>query len=290
MNFLQKKNDFSKIFIIILNHNEKEGLLRTLASVFGLKYDNFEVVLVDNDSTDGSLEEIRRSFSRVIVIKNSENVGVYTGLNIGIKYSLERGAKYVMFLKAGAILNSNSLSGLAKELDENNKIGIVSPVIINEKRTILFSGGKISWGKMSIINKKTKLKSSFFSDFILRNAALVRAEVFRKSGLLDEKYFLYYGDVDFSLQVKKAGYTLLISDREQVMQLECKQKEIKNREYWLAFSNLFFFKKNTPFYWRIWTESFLMWQRMKNWIDIKFYKKESAKKKAQIYKDFYVSK
>ena len=84
------RNQFPKINIIVLNYNGIDCLKRCLTSLFCLDYPNFEVVVVDNNSTDGSLEMARLNFSRATFIKNEQNLGFSGGNNIGIKYSLEK--------------------------------------------------------------------------------------------------------------------------------------------------------------------------------------------------------
>ncbi|MDZ4385549.1 MAG: glycosyltransferase, partial [Candidatus Moranbacteria bacterium] len=77
--------NYPKVFIVILNHNSKATVQKCLTSVFKLNYPNFEVVFVDNDSNDGSLELAKTNFSKANFIKNAENLGCAAGNNIGIR-------------------------------------------------------------------------------------------------------------------------------------------------------------------------------------------------------------
>jgi len=97
-----------KIFIIILNFNGQDVLAQCLSSVYQSDYLNFEVVVVDNNSSDGSLEQAMKSFSRVHFIKNSENFGFSKGNNVGIRWALEKFADYVLVLNNDAVIDNDS--------------------------------------------------------------------------------------------------------------------------------------------------------------------------------------
>ena len=90
--------NYPKVFVVVLNYNGGHFIKKCLASVFKNDYPDFEVVVVDNGSKDGSLEMAKSNFSKAVFIKNEENLGFATGNNIGIRYSLERMADYVCLL------------------------------------------------------------------------------------------------------------------------------------------------------------------------------------------------
>lgn len=90
--------NYPKAFVIILNYNGKDVLKKCLLSVFKNDYPNFEIVLVDNNSIDGSFETAKADFSKANFIKNEENLGFSAGNNVGIRFALERMADYVLLL------------------------------------------------------------------------------------------------------------------------------------------------------------------------------------------------
>lgn len=280
-----------KVFIIILNYNGKDCLENTLSGVFRLNYANFEVILVDNNSVDGSFEVAKRKFPRAICIKNSENVGFAAGMNVGIKYALERGAEYVLLLNYDVNVPKDFVTLLLEDMEKDAKIGVASPLIFENTGAVWFSGGKINWLRMRAENKKEKLgENNFSSDFISGCAMCIRAEVFRQVGLFDEDYFLYYEDTDFSFRAKVAGYKLLVSARSQIEHLEKSQGQLDKKTYWLVLSALIFFKKNTPLYFKPWIGFFLGLRRINNWLEMKFYKKDMSGVVQKAYRDFYVVK
>lgn len=280
-----------KVFIIVLNYNGQDCLENTLGGVFRLSYANLEIVLVDNNSFDGSFEAAKVRFPRVIFIKNSENVGFAAGMNVGIKYALERGAKYILLLNYDVDVPRDFMETLIEEMEKDIQIGVASPLIFENTGAVWFSGGKIRWLRMRAENMKEKLKeNNFSSDFVSGCAMCVRAEVFRQIGLFDEKYFLYYEDTDFSFRAKAAGYKLLVSARSHIKHLEKSQNNMDKKTYWLVLSALIFFKKNAPVYLKPYMSFFLGLRRIKNWLEIKFYKKDMSGIAQKAYRDFYVVK
>lgn len=277
-----------KIFIIIVNFNGKEFLLKTLSELFCLNYSNFEVVLVDNNSNDGSLEEVRRSFSKTTLIKNSNNIGVYAGMNVGIKYALERGAKYILLLRHNAFGFKQSLADLVAEMEKNQEIGLGSPVVSKSDNGERFLGGKVNWLKMKLVPSVPLKKENYLdSDYLVSGAVLVRVEVFRKTGLLNENYPTFYGETDLSFKAKAQGYKLLICSNLPVVRLGKSQNTTSDEKYLLVLSTLIFFKSNTSTYLIPWAIAFFAVSFLKNWIALKFFKKETAINIQRAYLDFY---
>ncbi|HRY82528.1 MAG TPA: glycosyltransferase family 2 protein [Candidatus Moranbacteria bacterium] len=284
--------NFPKVFIIILNYNGKDFIKKTLASVFRINYPNFEVVFVDNNSVDGSFELIKREFSKITLIKNSENLGFSAGNNIGIEYALERGADYILLLNYDTEVENNFLVSLVEMMEEDKKIGIASPLIFeSDGLRIWFSGGKINWLKMKSIQERNTLRENYFgSDYISGCAMLIRAEVFRRIGLFDEKYFLYWEDADFSFRAKKEGYRLAVCLKSRILHLEKSQEKKENKIYWLVLSGLIFFRKNSSLFLRPWIFFYTFLRKLKNKKDLKREKNAIAKAVQKAYHDFKYAK
>ncbi len=281
--------NYPKVFIIILNYNGKDVVSRCLSSVFKINYPNFEVVFVDNNSTDGSLEAARRNFSKANFIKNEENLGFGAGNNIGFRFALERRADFVLALNYDTEVDADFLTKLIAVASQDEKIGILSPVIFDGyTKQVWFSGGEIDWLKMSTQHwKNVQTKDYWESDFITGCSMLIRAEVCKEIGLFDEDYFLYWEDADFSLRAKKAGFKAVVVSASWVDHFEKSETHKRsNKIYWLVLSGSIFFKKNTPAWLRPWMSTYFIARRAKNWLDVKFRKTELALVVQKAYKDF----
>lgn len=273
---------FPKVNIVVLNYNGKDILKKYLSSLFRLDYPNFEVVVVDNDSTDGSLEMARQDFSRATFIKNEQNLGFSAGNNIGIKYSLEKMAKFVLLLNSSIEVEKNLLTKLVDAAKENLEAGIFSPIIFSRNSDkILFSGGKINWFAMKIANT-----ASTKTEFISGNAMFIRAEVFKKVGLLDEDFFLSWADRDFSVRAKKAGFSLMIVADAIARCFKKSEKQTNYKIYWQTLSELIFFQKNAPRYLKLWIALNIFLRKIKNQDAVRKNKTETNLAVKRTFEDF----
>jgi GT2 family glycosyltransferase len=277
-----------KVFIILLNYNGLDVLKRCLTSVFKLDYPNLEIIVVDNNSQDGSLEMAKANFSKAIFIKNEENLGFSAGNNVGIKFALERAADFVLILNNDVEVEKNFLTQLITRVAEDEKIGLASPVIFDgQTREIWFSGGYIDWWRMKTIHRKdTQTENYFNSDFITGCAMLIRASVFQKIGLLDEDFFLYWEDADFSLRARGAGFKNVVVSASWVYHWEKSQANLENKTYWLVISGLIFFRKNAGRLFKIWGGTYLRLRKIKNWLDVKFKQDRISLTVQKAYRDF----
>lgn len=257
-----------KVFIIILNYNGKDTIRKCLDSVFYSDYPNLEVVLVDNNSDDGSLEIAKNAYPKFHFIKNEKNAGFSQGNNIGIRFALEKMADYVFLLNNDATLEKNTLSILIQEA-EKSEAGVFSPLIFDRNGKIWFSRGKIKWSRMRNIHLRNQPKNEtpYSTEYVTGCAMLVKKEVFKKIGLLSDNYFLYYEDADFSLRAKKGGFGCRVVPGARVIHFEKSENDLSGKIYWLVISGLIFFGKNAPFFWKIWTGPYKYLRRVKNVID-----------------------
>ncbi|HPN96209.1 MAG TPA: glycosyltransferase family 2 protein [Candidatus Moranbacteria bacterium] len=284
-------NKLPKVFIVILNYNGKNVLIDCLKSVFKIDYPEFQVLVVDNNSGDGSFEAARVAFSKCIFIKNEENVGFSAGNNIGIKYALERAADYIFLLNNDTEVKGDFLSKLVAVAEKTPSVGLVSPIIFKDKSSnVWFSGGKIDWLRMKTKHDKNIFKNTpYNSDLITGCAMLVKAEVFKRIGLLDEDFFLYWEDTDFSYRARKAGFLIVVAPESFVWHMENSNVLNKNKIYWLVISGLIFFKKNTPLWLKPWIMFYVLLRKIKNKLDRKYKKNEIAEMVKKAYDDFKIA-
>lgn len=280
----------SKVFILILNYNGKATLKQCLQSVYQLSYPNFEVVVIDNDSKDGSLEEAKHLFSRAHFIKNDTNLGFAAGNNVGIRFALEKGADYIWLVNNDAKVEKDALTKLIDAGEQKPKAGILSPLILHTTtKNIWFGKGVIDWMHMKTLHvSPPTLLQSFTSDYICGCAMLIKKEVFKELGLLNEKYFLYYEDADLSIKASRAGFEIWTIPTAHVLHAEA---SVNNPEktYWLVISGLQFFHENAPAYLKPWMSLYFQFRRLKNSFDCASGKNLVAKEVARAYRDYLAS-
>lgn len=248
------------VFIIVLNYNGKRTLSRCLRSIQALEYARKEVIVVDNASMDGSFDIAREQFPSAHFIHNSENVGFARGVNVGIRYALDRGADFVWLLNADAFVSRDSLGRLVALFRKHDSVGMASPVIYEPKeayqrrRRIWFAGGYINWLRFRAEHVRMRSRAHpFETGFLSGCALLIRVSALKKVGLFDERFFLYYEDVDLSLRMKHFGYKIVVSPHASTVHSE-ESNQNPDKVYWLVRSGLFFFQKSfpsvlQPFFW-----------------------------------------
>lgn len=276
-----------KIFVIILNYNGAKTLADCLSSLYRSEHVNFEVVVVDNDSRDGSFENARTHFSRAHFIKNSSNVGFSKGNNVGIRFALEKFADYVFLLNNDTVVERDVISRLIQELEKNKTAGIANPLILNaQNNSVWFAGGKIYWMKMRTAHQ-TAVSSNlpYSTEYATGCAMMVSKKVFKKIGLLDERFFLYYEDADFSLRAKKVGFDILVIPDTTVHHSEQSNSKNKNKTYWLVRSGILFFKTHSSFPRQLWLVLYINGRKIKNFFDVIFSKNPLAKDVRRAYVD-----
>src|SRR5215213_2485085 len=116
-----------KVFIIILNWNGWQDTLECLASLNGLAYSSYEIVVVDNGSTDESEIRIREARPDITLLQTGSNLGYAGGNNVGIRYALEQGAEYVWLLNNDTVVHPASLRTLTSLMQEDSRIAFLSP-------------------------------------------------------------------------------------------------------------------------------------------------------------------
>jgi len=195
-----------KISVIILTFNSKEYILNCLKSVKKSIYSNYEIIVVDNGSKDGTIELIQNNFPKVKLILNNKNFGFAGGNNRGVK---EATGDIFFLLNDDTVIDHDLIRVLVEELTSSDEIGIVGPKIfyMNPKDKVWFGGGKIEWlrGEGKHLNGDVKQEV----DFITGCALMIKKEVVKKVGLFDEQFFAYYEDADLCQKTKKANYKVI---------------------------------------------------------------------------------
>lgn len=210
--------------IIIVSYNTKEMTLRCLRSLTSLKL-NAEIIVVDNGSRDGTAGEIR-GIGGIRVIENKENLGFAKANNIGIK---QASGKYILLLNSDTVVFPETLASMIQFMETNPKVGVATCRVELGDGTLdpaCHRGFPTPWASLSYflglekLFPKSKLFGLYHLGFMMSGEPheidscsgafyLVRREVIDQVGLLDEDYFMYGEDLDWSYRIKKAGWKIM---------------------------------------------------------------------------------
>ncbi|MDO8845975.1 glycosyltransferase family 2 protein [Methylicorpusculum sp.] len=202
----------SLIYLVILNWNGKEDTLACLNSLKKLNYINYEVIVVDNGSTDGSEDVFRAYYPDLKVIQTGQNLGYAEGNNVGIRYALEKNAEYILLLNNDTIVDSDLLNELELAADNNPNVGVFGATLLymDNPKIIWFAGAK--WNPQTLTfdypYQDQKIPENLYTktDYACGAALFFRSEVAKSIGLLDARFFLVWEESDWCLRAKRVGY------------------------------------------------------------------------------------
>lgn len=193
------------VVVVVLNYNNFEDTERCITSLLETQYSNFSIIIIDNASSDGSGKRLQERFSTIECILSERNDGYAAGNNIGIKRAMSLGAEYILILNNDTIVQPQFLTEMLDSFSDYDNVGIVTCKILYDRtKNIYVSAGRISKALCAIVPlTKKDIGRICEVSYIAGCAMLVKREVFDVVGLLDESFFMYYEDVEFSLRVSK---------------------------------------------------------------------------------------
>jgi len=206
-----------KVFIIILSWNRLNDTLECVESVKKIDYRNFEIMVVDNGSTDGSAEVVEKRYPNITLIKNERNVGYAIGNNRGIEKALEMGCEYVFLLNNDTTIDAACLNELVRIAESDAHIGAVGPKIYlyQNPAIVWYAGGEILFREAISVSrglfKKDRPSYNTIREvsFITGCAMLVKRKAIEEVGLLDPDYISYMEDTDWCWRMRQKGFKLV---------------------------------------------------------------------------------
>ena len=205
-----------KIAIIIINWNTYQLTFNCLKSLEECIYKNKTIFFVDNGSKDGSGDKIALEFPEINYIKNTKNEGFTGANNKALKIILKQNFDYALLLNNDTQVNPNFLCHLEARMSSDKNLAATQPLILDlqNKNTIWNAGGSLNTffcffkTKYNRTTYKPKLKIDTSTQWISGCCVLVNIEVIKKVGLLDNRFFAYFEDADWSIRMTNLGYKL----------------------------------------------------------------------------------
>lgn len=202
------------VSIIILSYNTKELLRECLKSLYkNIKGVDPEVIVVDNASTDGSVEMVRNNFRNVVLVENKKNVGFSKGNNIGAKIAK---GEYLLFLNSDTEVRDNGLLEMLEFLETHPGVGILGGRLRNNDGSLQKSAG-VFYNLFNVflmlfggerIGMLRKSPSHIMQvDWVSGAFMMIRKELFEKLKGFDEKLFMYMEDMEICFRAKKLGFS-----------------------------------------------------------------------------------
>lgn len=228
--------------IIILNHNTERLVAATIRSIEQALKKDWEIIVVDNASTDNSVSMIKKEFPHVVLIENKQNVGFAGGCNLGMQMAK---GKYVMLLNSDALFTPHgNIMTLLEYLDMHPEVAVVTPKVVLASGKLdkaSHRGFPTPWNALTYYTKleallgKVPLLSRLVGGYHLTwksldqpheidsatgAAMIVRHSAIEKVGMLDDSFFMYGEDIDWCYRFKQAGWKIVFHPGFTVLHLK----------------------------------------------------------------------
>ena len=267
----QSSNPSVELSVVILNYNVKHFLNLCLESVVEATQNiKTEIIVVDNDSRDGSVAMVAQKFPQVRCIANKENFGFSKGNNMGVKHAQ---GKYICILNPDTVVSETTFESLLDFCKQNDNVGVVGPKLVDGSGLFLKEckrGKPTPWNAFTKITGLYKLSSRWFGayynmkldqDSTGKTAAVVGAfmllkkSIYIEIGGFDESFFMYFEDDDFCYRIARLGYQNYYAPTTTCIHFKG-ESTLRDKQFQMRFQagiNQFYQKHfpNTPFF-RLW--------------------------------------
>jgi hypothetical protein len=200
------------VVAIVLNWNNLPDTLECVASLRRSDWPNLSVWVVDNDSREDPTGPVSASHPGVRVIRNPRNEGYGGGNNTGLRHALQEGADYALILNNDVTMAPDTVRCLVEGAEADPRIAMATPTVLYYDRPteVYWDGGIIDWETGDPHHRSTTLPVEGEvrrSEWLDGCAVLVRLSALREIGLMDERYFLYFEDTDWSMRARSLGWS-----------------------------------------------------------------------------------
>lgn len=285
-----------RITVITINYNGSQDTIKLLESLGQQTDKDFSVIAVDNKSAPEDMQTLQNfietrktNFASLELVKSAENLGFSGGNNVGIRKALLDGAEWVLLLNNDTWMENDFITRLKPELNATDTK--IAGIPLKEGDQTAYCG-KIVWLKPTLKHIYESKKNATDKFYAIGGGMAINKKVFEKIGLLDEKYFLYFEDADFSVNAIKAGFKIKILDNTKIHHAVSSSTHKLSSPLLLKYhyrNALYFNLKNGPWYIRIAVWPWSLWIIKKQLLKILINKnKEQSRAILSGVLDFYL--
>ena len=209
-----------EIGVFICNYNKADFVVKCVEAVLKQTYNNLDIYVIDNASTDDSVMRLKNAYGDVIhLILHEENVGGSGGFGKGIRLGIEKNYKYIMLVDNDAILDSHAIEYLYRYMEKHEDVGICGAETLNMQHPdqVQDLGGRldfVNYNWAGVIGGLKDLKGAAIleTDYVASCSVLARVEAIKKfSGGWPEENFIYWDDTEWCTQCRLAGYKVIVN-------------------------------------------------------------------------------
>lgn len=188
-----------KVGIILVNYNGEEYIENCIDSLLAQTYKNVDILFWDNASEDSSVKLVKEHYPDVYLVESKYNYGFAKANNMAVKKLLKMGAEYVLLLNVDTVADPFLIEYLLEKADDH-RITTAQISTDKSKTKIWYAGGELQLDKGSAKHIQLKAPSNVRVTFISGCCMMIHRKLIERYGLFDEKYYLYYEDVDLCMR------------------------------------------------------------------------------------------
>lgn len=239
------------VWVVLVSWNSRDDVIRCLEYLRFQQYSLLHVVVVDNGSLDNTASIIRSRFPHVSLFALPRNEGFARAANLGMQHALDQNADYVLLLNPDTRFDDDIVNRLVQYAEANPSLGIVTPKVMLERAPHrLWGVGGIVLDKglqfFGLDEDDTGQYNTCRLDFVLGCAMLIRSDLLRRAGLLDEHFFVFFEEIDLCLRAQLAGWRVGIAPEINLLHAggATTARRPAIRQFYLARSRMIFFRKH----------------------------------------------
>jgi hypothetical protein len=239
---------------VVTDWNGGQRILTCLRALRESEGVSVHLIVVDNGSSDGSPDAVKEEFPDVEVIAMGENAGLAKARNQGARRALRAGFSYILFVDDDARVGRTTLALLQSTIRDSPRCGIATPRIFDARRStrVWYDGGRVTCFGDPVHDLPGRGKPDERKcrevGFATGCCSMIGGQVFEKIGFLDEDFFIYSEDVDFSLRARAAGYSIIhVPDASAWHEQSSAAKHNKGkwfRDYYVTRNKLLLYRKH----------------------------------------------
>lgn len=237
------------INILLLNWNSSDDIQICINQIIKSNFNQYRLILIDNNSNQIDKDELILFYNKfrlelkneIYLMKNYENFGYAGGNNRGYEYLRQNNLDGdILILNPDVLISENTLEQLKIVLDSDNTIGAVMCRTVNDNEKILYD-----YIAMNGLEQKWLVSDRDFveTDYVVGSCMLLRREVIDKIGLFNEKFFMYWEEVDLSFRIKELGFKLFSTTQTTITRKDNDKSRSHNMNFYMT-RNVFLIKKH----------------------------------------------
>lgn len=266
----QTKLKGQRVAVVICTWNKREFVLQCIQSVLSSNYRELEIIVVDNDSSDGTADAVRKQFPNVKLIVNSENLGGAGGFNTGLNYVLAADCfDFVHLLDNDTVVAPDATQGLVDALQARPNAACCGSKIMHmdEPDRIQEIGAFLKWNSCKVKlnqqyrkDRRPQNKKTVSVDYVPACSMMVRVSALKHISIMDYEYFIYFDDIEWCTRFKRAGYEIIATRASTVWHKGGGREKLSHAPlyYWCR-NEGFFFNSYLPD--KIWRRGMRYWLR-----------------------------